>query len=428
MSAGGGESPAARPAVRSGLHAAATLCATVGLCGLLLVLPTGRPLQPWIAWPLVGATAAGILAARAAGVRFRGLPFLAIFAAATAASVWWSPLRETSLARVGPGFVLMLLHPAAQVVGSSRRGRMALALTALAVVATTALDLLSQRFVGTSLLLGIPRPAGQRRLAGSLPNPNEAAFVAVLAPLACAVFVGAVLRGQAMLWRWFATASAAVVFAASLVTAWLTGSRAILMGLFLAAFTVLAACRRRWAAALVAVAMAGVGVAWIADLGSIRVRIAETLRIGDDPRMRTWAIALDAFEERPWIGQGPCVFFEINEATRAGARERGWETPVGGMPWAHSIPIELLCERGLLGLAAAGLVVASAVAGLARGWRARQERLWTLGVAGALASLLAMSLVDLSFLKDWCSILVWTVIGLACGAGDADRPASRGEG
>lgn len=405
----------------------ATLLATAGVCAFILVLPFGRPLQPFFAWPLVALVAAAVLCARVAGFRFHGLIPLGLFGLASFAAVWLSPFREIAASRIGTGALLMLLHPAAQIVGASPMARVALGACAAVAVTLTGLDILAQRVAGASLLSGTPRPAGQWRLSGSLPNPNEAAFVAVLAPLALAVWIG--------VWRNTPTRAArmAVVLAMAclafgvVATTLLTGGRAIFGGLLLAALVPLVAIRPRWAFGLACAAAVAVALAWFADLGAVRARIDDTIRLGDEPRLRTWSIALSAFLDHPWLGNGPCVFFEINEASRPLAATRGWETPVGGMPWAHSIPIELLCERGILGLVAAIGVVASAARGIARAWREGIGRPWTLGTAAGLASLLAMSLVDLSFLKDWCSVVIWITLGCAVGAAGAvvgDRPAS----
>lgn len=405
----------------------ATLLATAGVCAFIVVLPFGRPLQPLFAWPLVALVAAAVLCARFAGFRFRGLIPLGLFGLASFAAVWLSPFREIAASRIGTGALLMLLHPAAQIVGASPGARVALGACTTVTVALTGVDILAQRVAGASLLSGTPRPAGQWRLSGSLPNPNEAAFVAVLAPLACAVWIGTWRSVRTRAWKVSGALAVACVAFGVVATIWLTGGRAIFAGLLVAALVPLAAIRPRWAFGLASAAVVAVALAWFADIGAVRARIDDTIRLGDEPRLRTWSIALSAFRDHPWLGNGPCVFFEINEASRPLAPSRGWETPVGGMPWAHSIPIELLCERGILGLAAAVGVVASAVRGLGRAWRRTPGRSWTLGAAAALASLLAMSLVDLSFLKDWCSVVIWITLGCAVGAAGAvveDRPAS----
>ena len=71
----------------------ATLLATAGVCAFILVLPFGRPLQPFFAWPLVALVAAAVLCARVAGFRFHGLIPLGLFGLASFAAVWLSPFR-----------------------------------------------------------------------------------------------------------------------------------------------------------------------------------------------------------------------------------------------------------------------------------------------------------------------------------------------
>jgi O-antigen ligase len=169
----------------------------------------------------------------------------------------------------------------------------------------------------------------------------------------------------------------------------------------------------------------------MADIGAFRHRLAETLAPQQESRLRTWSIAWNAFTERPWFGNGPAVFFEVNEASRKLPQVPGWETPAGGMPWAHNIPLEILCERGLVGAVIFAAVIIQLIRHLRTGLQSSTQRRWAGSIAASAASFGAMSLLDMSFLKDWCTVCFWLTCGFAAAASaDAMRseatPATRG--
>jgi O-antigen ligase len=79
--------------------------------------------------------------------------------------------------------------------------------------------------------------------------------------------------------------------------------------------------------------------------------------------------------------------------------------------WAY---LELLAEQGVLGLGTFVLLAGAGVATLARIIRTRQRDLHLL-VAGAGASLVAFltaALIELSFIRGWVTIILFTLLGL----------------
>lgn len=72
---------------------------------LLLWMPLGRPLAPWITGLAVALLVAGLLLNRITdAVRLRHMPLLLAFALASIVSASFSPYRDASLGRGASGF------------------------------------------------------------------------------------------------------------------------------------------------------------------------------------------------------------------------------------------------------------------------------------------------------------------------------------
>ena len=89
---------------------------------------------------------------------------------------------------------------------------------------------------------------------------------------------------------------------------------------------------------------------------------------------------------------------------------------LGPVPWAHNLILELLAERGLFGLVTFLALTLAMIVLLFRSWRAPvafeaapETRTFALGLGGSLFVFLAMSQLDLTFLKDWV-LLVYTLL------------------
>jgi O-antigen ligase len=297
---------------------------------------------------------------------------------------------------------------AAQIVARDGAARRRLQWALRASIVVCSLDIAWQYVTGDSLLLGIPAPADRWRFTGSLPNPNEVGFVALLLPLALS---GATMSsGRKRLID-------ALMALASVFGVLLTGSRTTLGGLFVGASVGSWFGKRvflRWS--LVILLAVGL-VAWIGDLGSFRKRLIETTQPQNEMRLQTWRIGLDAFLERPWLGQGPTVFFEVNEASRNQVRPDGWETPPGGMPWVHNVALELLVERGVVGFLLFTLLGWRVTRDAQRGLTNPLTRPWSVRCIASLTTFAAMSMLDLTLIKEWCVICLAISAGVACQMG-----------
>lgn len=375
----------------------------MSVCILLLAMPIGAPLRPAIALPTLGLLIGGVVAARFSGHAIRGLIPFVLLAAAGIASSELSPYASASRGRSATGIMLLAVFPAAQLVIRNEHARRAVFGCALLVIVVAASDILTQFLRGTSLLTGKAPAFDNGRFDGSLPNPNEAAFVVVLAPLAAGGL------GAAHPARVLCTACA------TLAVVLLTGSRAMLAGIATVVTIAAGLVRPRWAVVAVAGCAAMAGLAWLLDIASIRDRVADTLAIGEESRLRVWRVAWNAFLERPLLGSGPSTFFEVHESARAAQHPPGWEPARGGMPWAHSIPLEVLCERGLVGFAIVATIVARTASDLRRARADARVRALASAVIASSGAFGAMALVDLSLMKDWCLVLVCLLSGFAAG-------------
>lgn len=403
---------------RRRLGAAGVAAATASVCILLLAMPIGAPLRPAIALPTLGLLIGGVVAARFSGHAIRGLIPFVLLAAAGIASSELSPYASASRGRSATGIMLLAVFPAAQLVIRNEHARRAVFGCALLVIVVAASDILTQFLRGTSLLTGKAPAFDNGRFDGSLPNPNEAAFVVVLAPLAAGgLAAGGLTAGGLTAGVLEASRRARLLCTAcaTLAVVLLTGSRAMLAGIATAVTIAAGLVRPRWAVVAVAGCAAMAGLAWLLDIASIRDRVADTLAIGEESRLRVWRVAWNAFLERPLLGSGPSTFFEVHESARAAQHPPGWEPARGGMPWAHSIPLEVLCERGLVGFAIVATIVARTASDLRRARADARVRALASAVIASSGAFGAMALVDLSLMKDWCLVLVCLLSGFAAG-------------
>jgi len=244
---------------------------------------------------------------------------------------------------------------------------------------------------------------GRNMLKGSQGNLNDFAAASVLLPLASPLLPGS--KG--------ALVYVGLAFLSS--TTWLfSESRQVLLGWLIGLLGPIGArLPRRWAIAIACLTLLGLVVAVFA-LTPLRKRF---ITMFDNPlgsRGPVFMFGLDLFTRGPLFGTGPALFgHHYVVGVREGWQFRGVTLSPSGMPWVHSLPIEVLCETGLAGAAA---YVAAAFAALLRLWsglrRSLDGREWVVGVATAVACFVAMGLIDMSFIKDWCRITFWLLLGL----------------
>lgn len=243
----------------------------------------------------------------------------------------------------------------------------------LAPLVRPALSLLLLALMGASLWqvhTGVHLEAGRIwRAHGWLPHPNDTAIAAILAPILAP-------------WTW--------PVAAGLIL--LSGSRTALMGLAVA-FLMLT---RSWRIRALVIGLAGISLAVFVHAAAVQSLLG---------RAGAWAVALRMIQTAPWLGMGPQTFVDHYFAWLPATLPFGLTPSLEFMPWAHNLYLEVLAERGLLGLVAVAVPVS-----LAWGTATRHLR-------AAIAAFLVMALVDLTFLKPWVAATYWGLVTVSLTGG-----------
>lgn len=390
--------------------------AFVVLC--LATIPAGVPV------PLKAMTALGVLGAVSVFVaradphgrwqRVTWWPVAAILGAMVV-SVLNCRLPGLATERSTSAGVFALIAVAAQVAAWDRRALRMILIACAGLVVLVAADVGWQRVTGASLLRAVPGAGA--RLPGSHGNQNDLAVASLMLPLGMA----AVPAG----W-WIVGALLAIVGG---VPAWLSASRQAALA-WVVGLCVIAGARLGRRRAVVAVLAVVVAVAaTVALTPALRARAVQTWREGAGIREQLTVYGMELFAEHPVTGIGPGLFGQYYQLdAREGWSWRGTPLPKVGMPWVHSLPVEVLCELGLIGAVA---YAATLWVVMRRAWRGRrlpglQGRV-AVAVLAVLAAGALAGLVDLTFIKDWVRCGFWLAVGLGLAVGRSvspDRPSS----
>lgn len=317
-------------------------------------------------------------------------------------SIFASGAPEASVRRSAsmPFFSMLLL--AVQVAGWRVACLRAVLWGCGLVAVAMSADITCQWLLGRSLIRGVPSPTID--LPGSQGNRNDMAAAALFMPLAFGAYREGARRWQHLL---LATLTAPVWI--------LSRSRQAAVGWTLGAVIPLVkspGLRRHVIATLLA---SGVTATIVLSVPALRERAIDTVVRGLGVRQTIMAFGVRLFVEHPIVGVGPGTFGEhYATAARSGWSWWGRSLPPLGMPWVHSVPIEIAAEFGTLGMAGFLLVARHAWRGarmMAQGSdpNAGIGR----GLVAALVAVLFIGLVDLSLIKDWFRIWFWMVLGLA---------------
>jgi len=384
----------------------APMAALALLAAALAIIPYGAPVATLYQW-VVAALGIAVLLLMFADPqqRWRRVsvwPMLAILTA-WGIAIYRCPMTQTSLER---SYGMALYAPcfiAAQVVAWNPRLLRALLWGVLAAVIACVVDVLAQWAIGSSLFTGQPkRHAG---FHGSQGNQNDLACVSVLLPLTSAVLPG--IAGVALYVAMLAVTSPVWI---------LSKSRQIMIGWLLGALPPLAPrVPRKWLL-IAAVGMVGLIALAVTASPELRARVTQTASAGLGERGPVFGFGLTLFTVH-WIdGAGPGLFGNYYlSALKAKWTWMGQRPPPIGMPWVHSLPIEVLCETGIIGVLAMLASLAEALRRLFRAWRsAATDRTMLVAVMTAAGCMAAIGLIDLTFIKDWVRVCFWMLLGLCC--------------
>ncbi len=375
-------------------------------------IPYGAPpSNSFILWLGLAGVAIVGLARASAGGRWTGIsiwPVLAILGA-MAISIASCRLPGLAFSRSTSFGVFAVLAIIVQVARWDQRAfRLVLWGVFAAMVAITT-DVAWQRLTGYSRWTGqVGDPGG--RLSGSHGNANDLAAAPLLLPLVLAAIptCGPAWRRLTLGTITAVMAGVPVVLSASrqAAIAWVVG-----LGVMMGGGRGWHWRRALWG--LSAIAVTAVAVVWLSP--ALQHRAVQTMRQGFDIREQLTVYGLELFTVAPVTGIGPGLFGQYYKVSATEGWEwRGVALPRVGMPWVHSLPVEILCELGLVGAAAYGAVLFVVVR---RAWRCRAAGHPDSRLAWAILATLAAGslagLVDLSFIKDWVRCEFWLVVGLA---------------
>ena len=253
--------------------------------------------------------------------------------------------------------------------------------------------------------------------ARAIPSPmlvvkNDITVVAVLAPLALAV---ASLRPRRLV-----LLIVLGFFASLIIVIVLVQSRTALLTLVVAivCFTALVGRKKFGHRKHLPLLLLGsiVAIAFVVDavLGFRFVHKAMHDWHGHG-RLALWAAALAMFHNAPFLGHGPYSYV-LHYGTHLDALELpAWiVTDPRVTPWAHNLYLELLAEQGVVGLVSFLVLSGVGISMLTQIIRSRHHDIRCLG-AGAGSAFLAFltaAFFELSFIRVWVTIILFTLFGL----------------
>ena len=397
------------------LEQRARSCVEAGILGYLVQFPFGPHLPTLFQAVPLAAILGGLLLVGWAGFRrpgavprFELLAPTLLFFASFAISIFASEHRALSAGRAYFLPIALLFFLAIQVAVGSWASLRRLSFVLLTVIGVLGVNGAYQAFTGETLISGQALYAD--RVRGGLPHPNDLAMIPILLPLAAL----AVAEGSR---RWHGPA-AGLAIALGVVTVGLSRSRNALLGLAVVIGVLLFASknRRAWLA-LAVLAVVAAGLVAILDPQSAVSRLLDPAVLERDGRIGLWLSAVEMFREAPLLGTGPFLFDRLYPSFVVQADlPSGYVPERGYIPWVHSLYLEALAERGLLGLGSFLGLVALSLRRVVSAWRkafAPLSRNLAAALAASWGAFLVMGALDLSFLKDWVWIVFVLLVALS---------------
>ncbi len=218
---------------------------------------------------------------------------------------------------------------------------------------------------------------------------NDITFLAVIAPLSLVLFYSESQPSVRVL--------AALSILASAAAGCVIQSRVAIITLVATITVVAALLRPRLAVASGAIVLALVllvdgllGFPLVAKFGQV-----------GDGRIPIWLEAWAMFVANPLLGHGPHTFVYTSPDAIT-------------VTWAHNLYLETLAEQGLVGLAALGLLL---VSGIRTAWKVQrsashESRILAVGALGGLVGFCLAGLFELSFLRQWVMIVLFSLLGV----------------
>lgn len=356
------------------------------------------PLSAQVSAALVGGSAGMLIVVEKPRLVLRSNDGMALylFGAAFLAASFVSILGSASLSRsldVSVSLLpqILVFHAIASRFGHERAERLVWALVGMGAA-------ISCVFLFTALGNPAQSPTQWMKIAGLpyLSVPNDLLILALVAPFS-AIWL---LRHTV----WPIKAAAGMTLLMALATLTIYESRSG-VALFVIS-CVLVVAMRAGASWRKTVSVLGISVCLLLLVdASSGFRLAEKFAHVQTLSLRVplWAAAWKMFLGAPSLGHGPGMFSPLYEGYLAGIRFPDWVlmSPAIHSPWAHSLYLELLAERGLAGFVSfMGFLI---IAGrLLRSFylQSRGDLLW-IALTAAFTLILLGGLSEFSLLRYW---------------------------
>ena len=260
------------------------------------------------------------------------------------------------------------------------------------------------------------------RLQGPFAQPNElGVFCAAMLPIGVIAVVTATTRiGFAI--QLLSTLAIGAAWIMSMSRgAWIGGCLALLI------VAVFSPTTRKWLALALLGAIGFVTAALATPpsagvIGVVGARLRSFSGASSNPyddRPAIWAEAWRQAGEHPWVGVGPGGF---SAASGGSASSVSLQPPLH----PHNLVLTILAERGVVGLAAAGLVVIGCILVMVRAWQWYSRGLgldsaWRIAAMSGLVAIAAQGLFDMPLRNPMVAALTWTLLGYAA-VSEAGRP------
>lgn len=390
------------------LEGPAAWCCGLFAAMLIATIPLGGGTPTWVMLPAVVLVIVGLFFARTLTDRWSRTSIWQPVAIVTAMAISLTTcdLPGIAIERIVPTFAFVLLIPAVQIAcWRPIVIRMIGASACLAVVAINA-DVVINMILGTPLF---PKdtPTSSSRITGSFGNPNDLVASSILIPITALSLATSQSRVRL-----------AVIPAG--IPVWALGlSRQALLGWMIASISIMTPKRRSWRTWSIGLALFAAVAALALINPDARDRVQATFAGETSGRPILIAFGLDVFLDHPWTGIGPSLFGEYYlTAASEGWSWQGRPLKTIGMPWVHNIPLEILIEYGVVGFGIFLTVFVDAGRSIRRGLQTHDPvRRIAVASRGTLIVIALVGFVDLSLIKDWFQIALWTSVGLAIASG-----------
>jgi len=370
-----------------------------------------------VTWQIVtaaGLAAATLMAARSSDHVWNRVTLWPMFAivGVYAICTWASLDPRRSVERFALMPLLAIVFPGVQIAGQSATVTRLMASICVACGLLIVVDVVLARFAGWTLFQGAVQVT--TRSAGSQGNANDVTVAVLLLPLAWLV-VPTTNRGVGYL-----------IASLCVAPAWIfSAGRQALVGWTVGSIWPHLNRTSSWRGRMISMGLvAAVLVVAVLTVPPMRSRLLNTLDSGLGVREQLMAFGLWQWTQHPWLGSGPGLYGEAYaQAVRTGWTWRGESLLPVGMPWAHSLPVEVLVDLGIVGAVALGVVSGLGIR-RSLAMRSRPDGVPATVIAGETMGLaiLVVGLVDLTFIKGWFQIVFWLALGLLWTETPAKRP------